>query len=217
MIPSIQPAVTFFDPLLRFVLTWWGIAILAALDSSIVFALPFGIDAAMVVMGARRPALFWFYPIVATAGSLAGAASTYFVGRLVGEAGLARLVPKRRLARLKSRVRQSGALTLAMLDLLPPPFPFTPLVAAAGALEVSRTRFFATLLVVRLLRFGAESALGALYGAHIAAGIESRVVRNLAGAWILVAVLGAAISVVRILVRRRRTASGNSPQSRRHE
>jgi uncharacterized membrane protein YdjX (TVP38/TMEM64 family) len=202
--------VAFFDPLLRFVLTWWGIALLAALDSTIVLALPFGIDAAMVVMGAREPTLFWLYPIVGTAGSLAGAASTYFVGHLVGEAGLGRLIAKRRFNRLKSRISRSGALTLAVLDLLPPPFPFTPLVAAAGALDVSRTRFFVTLLVVRLVRFGAESALGAFYGASIAAGIGSRVVRNLAGACILLAVVGGGVSLVRLMLRRRPAGSSAS-------
>jgi len=191
----------FFDALLRFFLSWWGIGVLAALDSTIVFALPFGIDAAMVVMGARHSELFWLYPVVGTAGSIVGAASTYRIGELAGESGLKRFVPERRLNRVRSRVKQSGALTLAALDLVPPPFPFTLFVAAAGALEVNRARFFITLIVVRLFRFGVESALGALYGAQLAAQIQSRLVRDIAGVCILVAAGVSVASIVRLLLR----------------
>lgn len=54
----------------------WGVAVLAALDSSLVFFMPFGVDALVIYLAARDEALFWLYPLLATAGSLAGAAVT---------------------------------------------------------------------------------------------------------------------------------------------
>jgi len=64
--------VSFFS-LFRFFLTWWGALILGALDSSLFFFVPFGTDAVVVYLCARRPSLFWLYPLLTTAGSIAGA------------------------------------------------------------------------------------------------------------------------------------------------
>ena len=51
---------------------------------------------------------------------------TFWMGKKVGEAGLDRWVPRRRLTRIRKRIREQGAIALAVLDLIPPPFPFTP-------------------------------------------------------------------------------------------
>jgi membrane protein YqaA with SNARE-associated domain len=193
---------SFFDPLLRLLLSPLGVGVLAALDSTLVFWLPLGIDLAMVIMGARHPRLFWLYPVIGAAGSIAGAATSFRVGQAAGEAGLKRLVPPRKLERVKRRVRQSGATTLAALDLLPPPFPFTLFLVAAGALQVNRTRFFTTLGIVRFFRFALESGLGALYGARLAVQIESRLIRDIAGLCVIAAVAASVVSLVRLIRRR---------------
>ena len=57
--------------------------------------------------------------------------------------------------------------------LIPPPFPFTPFVLAAGALKVKARPFFVTLGVCRLLRFGLEAALALIYGRRIMAWLDS--------------------------------------------
>src|SRR6185436_20125811 len=127
-----------------------GVMVLAALDSTVFFSLPFGIDAAVILLAARDRTFAWVIPLLATAGSLAGAALTFWMGAKIGENGLERYVPPRRLQRIRGRVKNTGALTLAALDLIPPPFPFTPFVLAAGALDVNPSRFFITLGVCRL-------------------------------------------------------------------
>src|SRR5207253_6145726 len=100
---------------------------------------------------------WWFtVPLLATGGSVAGAALTFWMGVKIGERGLDRWVDERRLEKIRRRVRSSGAIALAVLDLIPPPFPFTPFVLAAGALEVDARTFFMTLVVCRLFRFGLE-------------------------------------------------------------
>ena len=77
-----------FHAAFGFFLTWWGAYLLAALDSTVVFFLPFGVDALVIYLSARSGMFFWIYPLLAAAGSVTGAAVTYWVGRKVGEMGL---------------------------------------------------------------------------------------------------------------------------------
>src|SRR3977135_2314292 len=135
-----------------------GIVVLAALDSTLFFSLPFGIDAAVIILAARLRELWWVVPLLATCGSVAGAALTFWMGVKGGEQGLVRWVRPKRLRQIRQRVRNNGAIALAVLDLIPPPFPFTPFVLAAGALEVKARTFFITLVVCRLFRFALEAA-----------------------------------------------------------
>src|SRR5262245_33455471 len=114
------------------------------------FFLPFGIDTVVIYLAARDRELFWVYPILATAGSVVGAAVTYWIGMKVGEVGLERLVSKRRLERVRCRVRDSGAIAMAVPALLPPPFPLTPFILTCGALQVDWWRFSLTFMAVRL-------------------------------------------------------------------
>src|SRR4051812_12369937 len=123
-----------------------GVFVLAALDSTLLFSFPLGIDAVVVIMAARMRDAAWIVPLLATAGSTVGAALTFWMGIKIGEKGLDRYVPPTRLARMRARIRRSGAVALAVLDLVPPPFPFTLFVLAAGALEVQPRLFFGTLV-----------------------------------------------------------------------
>jgi membrane protein YqaA with SNARE-associated domain len=161
--------------LLGFFFTWWGAYLLAVLDSSMVFFLPFGVDALVIFLAARHRELAWLYPLLATAGSVTGAAVTFWIGQKLGEIGLERYVPSRRLERLRSRVRNGGAVALAFSALLPPPFPLTPFVLTCGALRVNRWRFFTTFAAFRLLRFGTEAALALAFGLAIVGTVVSAV------------------------------------------
>ena len=62
-----------------------GVVVLAALDSTLFFSLPLGIDAVVVLLSARLKELAWIVPLLATAGSLAGAWLTFWMGRKIGE------------------------------------------------------------------------------------------------------------------------------------
>ena len=73
----------FFQSIFGFFLTWWGAVLMAALDTSMLFFLPFGIDALVIYLAARNEQLFWLYPILATVGSLAGAGVTFWLGKKV--------------------------------------------------------------------------------------------------------------------------------------
>ena len=176
-----------------------GVVVLAALDSTIFFSLPFGIDAAVIILAARLQTLWWVAPILATVGSVAGAWLTFWMGVKAGEQGLTRYVSAKRLARVRSRIQRSGAVALAVLDLIPPPFPFTPFVLAAGALGVNASTFFVTLVVCRLLRFGLEAALAVVYGPHILSWLESELFHDIVLGCILVAVVLTLLSVIALV------------------
>jgi len=163
---------------------------MAALDASMVFYLPFGVDALVIYQAAHDRQLFWMYPMLATAGSVAGAAITYWIGRTAGEAGLERVVSSRRLKALRRRVRDGGGIALAIPALLPPPFPLTPLILTCGALTVSRSHFFGTFAVARMLRFGVEAILAHRYGAGVLRVLESDGFRRVIIGFIIVAAIG---------------------------
>jgi membrane protein YqaA with SNARE-associated domain len=189
-----------------------GVVVLAALDSTMFFSFPFGIDAAVIILAARLRGLAWIVPLLATLGSVAGAALTFWMGVVIGERGLDRYLPEARLNKVRARVRRSGAVTLAILDLIPPPFPFTPFVLAAGALEVKTTLFFVTLTVCRIVRFGGEALLAHIYGRHILQWIESDLVHDVVAICTILAVLLTVVSVVKVVrmsrrPRRQRTAA----------
>jgi membrane protein YqaA with SNARE-associated domain len=165
-----------------------GIFVLAALDSTLFFSLPFGLDAAIIILAARGGALAWLVPLIATAGSAVGAILTFWMGRKIGDAGLERFVPPKRLDRVRGRIKNSGAIALAIVCLIPPPFPFTPFVLAAGALEVRPLLFFSTLVVTRLVRFGIEALLAVTYGQRILSWLESDLFQNVIVGLVVLAV-----------------------------
>jgi membrane protein YqaA with SNARE-associated domain len=182
--------------LFSFFISWWGAFLLAALDSSMLFFLPFGIDTVVIYLSARNHDLFWLYPLLATAGSAAGAAVTFWIGAKAGEHGLERLVSERRLERMRCRVRDSGAIAMALPALLPPPFPLTPFILTCGALAVSRWRFFLTFSAMRLFRFGLEATLARRYGRGILRVLQSDSFQTVVIAFIVLAVLGTVASAV---------------------
>jgi membrane protein YqaA with SNARE-associated domain len=190
--------------LLRYFLSAPGLFALATLDSSLVFFLPLAIDAAIIVLAARRPDFAWLYPLVATLGSLLGTTVTFWIGAKIGEAGLTWFIPARRLERVKQRVATTGAVALASLALIPPPFPFTPFVLTCGALEVKRVPFFSTLAAARLLRFVVDTYLARLYGQQILSWMRSPAFKLVVWFFIVIAVAGTSYSLYRVLKSSRR-------------
>lgn len=176
-----------------------GIIVLAALDSTLFFSLPFGIDTAVIILAAQLRTFAWIVPLLATGGSLAGAWLTFWMGTKIGEKGLERYVTPKRLKRVRVKVQTSGAAALAMLDLIPPPFPFTPFVLAAGALEVKTSTFFVTLGVCRVLRFGLEAALAVVYGRSILSWLDNDLFHDIVAAAVFVAVTLTTLSVIKIV------------------
>ena len=174
---------------------------MAALDSTPFFKMPFGIDTSVVVVSSRYPKIFWLVAITAALASLAGAALTFHIGATVGEAGLRRFMTEERASSMRRRVHSTGAVALALLDLVPPPFPFTACILAAGALQVNKAKFFVTLFFGRLIRFGLEATLAIFYGPQILRWLESRHAETPVA---LLLLFGLAAGIVSVTLMRRR-------------
>jgi membrane protein YqaA with SNARE-associated domain len=187
-----------FSSLLHLFLTWWGAFVLAALDSSLLIFAPFATDIVLVYLVARDPQQFWLFALLTAAGSTMGAAITYWIGRKVGEKGLPRFVPERRLTRLKSRVNQAGAFAMAVTAVLPPPFPLTAFVLTSGALDVNARQFFLVFMAARLVRFGLEAWVARHYGDSILRLLRSDAVQAFIVGFAIVAVAGTTFGIVQV-------------------
>jgi len=191
------------------VLTWWSAFLLSALDVSMVLFMPFGVDALVIYLIARDHRFFWLYPLLAAAGSVAGASVTFWIGRKAGEVGLPRLIPKERLERLRARVQRGGAAAVATPALLPPPFPLTPFVLTCGALKVNPWWFFPTFALMRLIRFSLGAALALLYGPDILRLMESQAVQLGIAAFLAMAAAGTLVAAV-VLWRKTQTPTASA-------
>ena len=182
-----------------------GVVVLAALDSTLFLSIPGGIDAAVLMLAARRHTWAWTVPLLATAGSVAGAALTFWMGIKIGAHELERYIPPKRLTRIRRKVGSVGAIGLAVLDLIPPPFPFTAFILAAGALEIDASTFFVTLTICRLLRFGLEAALARVYGQRILGWLDSDLFHDIVVGFSVLAIALTLLSLIRLFTSSRRS------------
>ena len=187
-----------FNSVLGYFLTPGGLLLMGALDSSLIFFLPLGIDFVVIILSARKPEFFWLYALLAATGSVLGAGGTFWLGRKIGEHGLSRLVKPSTLRRVEARVSHSGAVTVAALGIIPPPFPFTAFVLTSGALRLNAWRFLSTLAAVRAARFGVEAGLAAHYGRRILVWMDSTTFEVLVGLLTGAAILGTILSGVAV-------------------
>jgi len=171
-----------------------GLVILGVLDSSFLFV-PFGNDLLVIVLSARHHAWMPYYALMAAAGSCLGCALTSEVGRKGGEKGLDAHVPRKRLEYLKQRIKTRAGWALAFASLMPPPFPFTPFILVASALNYPRKRLLAVIGVSRLVRFAVEGTLAILIGREIILIAQSRAVQNSIWALVVVSLVGSVVSV----------------------
>ena len=192
-----------FQGLFGLFLSWWGALVLSFLDSTLFFVIPFGNDALLIYLTAHRPEMFWLYPLLMTTGSVLGAWLTYWIGCRAGEKELPRFVSTRHIERLEQRVKDSGAGTLALAAVLPPPFPLTPFVLMCGALKINRTRFLALFAAMRIVRFGIEAVLARVYGTRVLKFLHSETFEIVVIVLIVAAVAATVVSGV-LLWRRTR-------------
>lgn len=203
----------FFASIFGYFLSPFGVVLLGVLDSSLIFFLPLGIDFVVILLSARKPELFWLYALLATVGSVIGAAGTFWLGRKVGEHGIARLVKPSTLKKVEQRVSQKGAVAIALLGVIPPPFPFTAFVLVSGACRAKPWLFLGTLAGVRVARFGIEAGLAAYYGRGIIRWMESTTFTIVVIVLAVLALAGTLVSGVAIYksIRREKRDAAQSP------
>ena len=174
-----------------------GLVVLGILDSSFLFA-PLGNDLLVVAMSARRHSvpLMLYYAAASTVGSVLGCLLVDVTLRRAGEKGLERHLPKKRLDYVKRKVTDNAAWALIIAAIAPPPFPFTPFVMAAAALQYPRKRMMAVIGAARMVRFTALGVLALLFGKRILKWAQSDVVQGVLIGLVVGCTVGSIISVV---------------------
>lgn len=144
-----------------------GLFAVAAIDSSLIpLPLPGSTDLLLlllIVHGADP----WTMALAASAGSLLGAFLCWSAGKKGGQAALQRYAAPKTMARVSRWVQANGMAAVAVAALLPPPFPLTPFVLAAGALGVRRRHFLISFGIARSARYWLFAWIADRYGRRV--------------------------------------------------
>lgn len=186
-----------------------GLLVLGILDSSFLFA-PLGNDLLVIALVARERKILpmLYYAAMSTIGSVLGCLLVDLVFREAGERGLDKHLPRKRLQYVKNKVNQNAGWALAVASIAPPPFPFTPFVMAAAALEYPRRRLLTLTGAARMVRFTVVGVLALLFGNRILVWAKNPIVEGFLFALIVVCTVGSIVSAVG-WIRRSRTAREN--------
>lgn len=179
-----------------------GLFLLSALDSSFL-VLPFGNDLLLIALvSSGKSSLMWIsYVVVSALGSLVGVFVVDVIMRKAGEKGLERFLSPRKIEKFRTKVENKAGISVFIATVLPPPFPFTPVVMTASALQCSRRTLFIAVFVGRLLRFTIEALLALYFGRKLIAFLRSDVVTYTVYGLM---VLGAVLSTLSVITWLRR-------------
>jgi len=183
-------------PALAFVLHlgYFGPLLMGILDSSFLF-LPFGNDLLVVTLVARHHQGLPWYVLAAAVGSTIGVFVLALVAQKLGEEGVKRMAGEKRFARLHKMIDRHGSKAVCLACLAPPPFPFTMVIAAAAALDLSRRRICTVSFFTRGMRFAVLGLLAIKYGRHILEVANSNVFRSIMAGFILLCLAGSGLSI----------------------
>lgn len=175
-----------------------GLFLMSALDSSFL-VLPFGNDLLLIALvSSNRESLIWIaYVAISAVGSVVGVFVLDLLMRKAGEKGLERFVSERRVERWKKKLENKLGITVFVATLLPPPFPFTPVIMTASALQCSRKKLLGAVFAGRVIRFTVEAILALYFGRQLIAYINSDVVAYFVYALIAAAVILSTLSLLR--------------------
>src|SRR5438105_12846456 len=117
----------FLDSFLYLVLSFGlaGLFVLALLDSTILFFMPFALDTIFILLVHHNRTWFPYYLAITLEGSLTGAYLTYWMVKKMSEEVLEKHVSREKFNRIKKKMTEKGFWALAIAALIPPPFPFT--------------------------------------------------------------------------------------------
>jgi membrane protein YqaA with SNARE-associated domain len=188
-----------------FSLGGFGLLLLGVLDSSFLF-MPLGNDLLVIALTAARPGRMAYYVLMATVGSVAGVDFTRWLSAKGGRKGIRGDRKSKRIAYVERKVRENGGIAIATAALMPPPFPFTPFIIVASALQYPRRKMLAIIAACRGLRFVIEGSLALIYGRKIIGMARSPYVQGFIVALVVISMVGSAYSIYS-WIRKSRTRS----------
>jgi membrane protein YqaA with SNARE-associated domain len=155
----------FVDWIKGFALAWGGpgLFLIGYLDSSFL-SFPEVNDLLIVWMVTQHKHRLVYYAFMATAGSVLGCLTLYYIARKGGEAFLKRRFHERHIDRGLKLFQKYGLLMVIVPALLPPPAPFKIFVLLAGVAAIPVWQFVLAIAVARGIRYGGEGLLAVMYG-----------------------------------------------------
>jgi len=171
-----------------------GLLLLGVLDSSFLF-MPLGNDLLVIALTAEHGRRMLYYVAMATAGSVLGVDFTQWVSAKGGVKGIEGKRKSRRIAYVERKVKEHAGIAIATASLMPPPFPFTPFIIVAAALQYPRKKMLSIVAGCRALRFLIEGSLALIYGRRIIGMAQSPYVQGFIIALVAISMAGSAWSI----------------------
>lgn len=190
-----------------------GLILLGLADNApFVSAPPGSEDVCVIALSAHHPQWWIYYAFMATAGEVLGGYLTYGLAAKGGQETFEKKLGKQRAEKIYRQFAKRGFLTVFAGSVLPPPFPYSPVVMAAGVMQYPRKKYLWTLSAGRATRFFAVAFLGRVYGQQMIA-FFSRHYRPLMYLLIAVAVIAGMGAVVYFKWYRPRQIRGPEPHA----
>jgi membrane protein YqaA with SNARE-associated domain len=176
----------------------FGLLLLGTLDSSFLF-LPFGNDLLLIALvSSSGSRLEWILYVSASAvGSVIGVLLIDLPMRKAGESGLRRFVKPKRIKQLEAKMENNAGWAVFLATLVPPPFPFTPVVMTASAFQVSRKKLLGSVLLGRIMRFGLEAMLAIYFHQKLLRYMNSDLLEYLVYGFVTIASVGSVFSILK--------------------
>ena len=139
--------------------------LLGLADNAPFISAPAGsVDVFVILLSAHRHEWWAYYAFMATVGEVLGGYLAYRLAEKGGQKTLEKKVGKPRAEKIYKRFEKRGFRTVFTGAILPPPFPFTPVLMASGIMQYPRKKFLSALTAGRTLRFFVVAYLGRIYG-----------------------------------------------------
>jgi membrane protein DedA with SNARE-associated domain len=147
-----------------------GLILLGLADNTPFISAPAGsVDVFLILLSAHRHEWWAYYAFMATAGEVLGGYLAYRLAQKGGQQTLEKKLGKSRAEKLYGHFEKQGFRTVFTGSILPPPFPFTSVLMAAGIMQYPSKKFLPALTAGRALRFFAVAYLGRIYGRQMIA------------------------------------------------
>jgi membrane protein YqaA with SNARE-associated domain len=148
-----------------------GLAGLGIISSLI--PIPGGLDVATILLSAHNSDRWWYYALLALAGDVIGAYLNYRVARKGGKEAVQKKISREKAQKVFAKFEKYGGWGLLIGAWMPPPMPWIPFLASAGALSYPMREFLGVVAVGRGTRFFALAWVGHRYGDWIISAISS--------------------------------------------
>jgi len=172
----------------------WGVFLLAFIDSAGI-PVSVGMDALIILLGARAPERVWLGATLAVIGSLAGNVLLFLLARRGGARFMQRTPQPGKPAKFREWFERYGLVTVFVPALVPIPLPLKVFVVSAGVLRTPLLPFVLVVLAARVIRYYGEAWLGLKLGEESADFLRRHV-------WELLGLAAGLFAFIYLLMRR---------------